>query len=1495
MKRISKRKPLSRNKKKNPPTEMPVEILRQFLSRSNVIFWAVDLKGKICISEGAGLKVLGLKPADLAGKNIFKRFPRNSDFQKAFRRALKGEAFSLILTLENSFFETRFIPWKNTERRILGSFGFSIDVTESFKSIQELWRKEKREEVLTQTSLDLVTFFSRKGQRIYESPGVEKILGFKPGERESFGLFGLIHPQDRKGVKASYNRALQNPDMPIRVEARLRHKDGHWIHGDVIMTNFLHVPGVEALVVQTRDVTDKKTAEEALRLSELRFRGLIENSQDIITLLDRDGHRIYEAPSIQRILGFRPGERKGTTYDNHPPQDVPKARAAVRVALKNPGKIVPAELKVRRKDGTFIDAEMTITNLLKDPAVRGIVVNARDVTQRKKAEEELRSRERWFRAMIEKSYDVIGLLGADGSVRYISPGVVNLTGYTMEERGDRISFDALHPDEREKARLMYRRLVQTPGAFMNERLRFMHRDGHYRVVDVTATNLLEDPDVEGIVVNYRDVTGMVAAEEALRQKESHYRALIEHSHDLVYILDREAKRVYESPSVERILGYKPGERSGSTIFDFLHPDDRDRVRGPVKDILEKPGASLVFTARIRHKDGRWVEMEIAGENLLENPTVKGVVINARDITDRKKAEIELRQSEEKFRSLIENSNDVVALVDTQGRSIYISPSYEKIVGYRIPDRLGRSFFEIIHPEDAPGIRRSYESLIQNPGATFNGRFRLKNADGKWGHYEASATNHMENPLVRAIILNFRDVTQGVMAEEALVKSEEYFRNLIENSYDLFMILDQEGKVSYISPSVKRVTGFDASERMGRNSMERLHPEDKERINQEFKEFIKNKIPSMSTRYRIQHKNGSWIYMEGTANNLLDNPSIRGIVLNTRDVTERILVEEKFRGLIENAHDVISILSPEGITRYVSSSMEKIMGYTPQEREGKPFLEIVHPEDRAELVQKLEELNRRKDGTVLATVRVLHKNGSWRILEGAGTNLTDNPAIQGIVLNYRDVTERVKAEEAQIQSQESFRALIEKSPDGILVHREDIISYANPAFLRMAGYEKAEEVIGRPWNFHLPPGEYQEVWDRIQTLASEPGAYNPPRERTLKRKDGTLLPIESLSFNIMVENEKLAVGVIRDLSEKKQAALALMRSEESFRNFIENSPDAIMIHSKDHALYVNPAFLKMLGYDQAGELVGKPWGLVVPAEEKDHVAGRINRLREISPVNPSIERRIIKKNGQSIPVEVVSFTILFEGQMAWAAVFRDLTERKNAEQVLLKYTRLGAMGEMAAGLAHEIRNPLSGIGLSAQYLKRKWVEAPDAEVQVQNILDQTERLKQLVNDTLDFSRDSTAQDLNRVDAMELMQTSLRFVQVQFGPRHAGFHVKWTFEKGRFFLTVNTNRIQQVLVNLMLNAFQAMEKGGTLTLGCTQEGPKMILRVADDGSGISPEVRTRLFEPFFTTKQNGSGLGLSVSQKIVEAHGGVLRVDSLPQGTAFLVELPASQAQNTDTKP
>jgi PAS domain S-box-containing protein len=1439
---------------------------------------------------------MGFKKKPLIGQNIKKVFAGNSETRRAFLQALHGKTFTAVLPLNGLLFETRFTPWIDGSGKKRGALGFSIDVTQSFKSLQELWKKEKREEILIQSSRDLVTFFSKEGRRLYESPEGEKIIGFKPGERATVGPFDHIHPGDVKSAKAAYRRALAYPAVPVRVAVRVRHKDGHWLHGDVILTNYLDVPGVEAVVAQTRDVTDQKNAEEALRLSEQRLRGLIENSQDLITVLDREGHRIYESPSIRRILGFEPGERRGKTWDNHPPEDVPKARAVVGKALKNPWKAIPALLKVRRKDGSYIDAEMTITNLLGDPAVKGIVVNSRDVTLRKKAEEELLGQERRFRALIEGTHDVINLFDVEGKIIYVSPSVQKVLGYDPAELTGKIGWEWIHPEDLPDMRKLYMGMVKTPGETTSSEIRLRHRSGNWIPIEITLTNLLDNPNINAVVANYRDNSGKKAADEALRKRESYFRALIENSQDVVAIVNTHGQSTYISPSYERIVGYRIADRLGRSFFEIIHPEDQPLIRASYEELIHNPSVTFNGNFRLKKATGEWRYFEASATNHLENPLVNGIILNFRDVTDKKKAEEDLAKSEEYYRSLIEKSYDSYIILNENGSLRYLSPSIQRVLGFSVEERIGKSFAERIHPEDREKVDRLFKQMLKREITTTLVEYRVQHKDGQWLYMEGTANRLLDNPAVKGIVVNAREVTERKNMEDALRQSEESFRTLMDKLPGPMVLHDGERNL-YVNEAFLKLLGYEnAEELIGRSPLLDVHPEEREEVAKRIRNLQKPEVINPPAVRRFLRKNGSEVWTQTVSMSLLFQGKKVAVAL-LHDLTEQINAEsalrnseEKFRGLIENSHDIITLISPEGANLYVSPSVETIMGYRPDERVGKLFFEIVHPDDRALLAGQLKELIRTKGAALYSRARILHKDGNWRHVEGTGTNLLHNPAIGGIVLNYRDVTERFQAEEALRKSEDYFRSLIENSYEVmILLSREGKIRYISPSIHRVLGFEPNER-IGVDFRDRIHPDDLKRLNEEFKTLINKTNPSSVTRMR-LKHKNGSWKYIEGSGFNLL---DHPSVGGLvfnyRDVTERVMAEEELRKSEESFRNLIERSPDAMMIHTQEMALYVNPAFLKLLGYDRPEELAGEFWSKVVPPGEKENVKNRIRSLGDVSTVNPPIERMILRKDGTAIPTEVISFGILFEGQLAVAAVFRDLRERKNAEQIMMKYARLGAIGEMAAGLAHEIRNPLSGIGLSAQYLKRKLKEQPDAEIQVQNILDQGERLKQLVNDTLDFSRDTTSQEIERVDVRDLMETSLRFVQVQFGPRQSRVQVRWNFEKDRYFVWVNPNRIRQVLVNLILNAYQAMDQGGILTLDCEDDGFRIVLRVEDSGPGIPAEAQSRLFEPFFTTKKSGSGLGLSVSKRIAETYGGALRVESSVGRTAFLVELPAGQGHN-----
>ncbi len=486
--------------------------------------------------------------------------------------------------------------------------------------------------------------------------------------------------------------------------------------------------------------------------------------------------------------------------------------------------------------------------------------------------------------------------------------------------------------------------------------------------------------------------------------------------------------------------------------------------------------------------------------------------------------------------------------------------------------------------------------------------------------------------------------------------------------------------------------------------------------------------------------------------------------STRTSKESLkLSEEKFRSLIENSKDMIAIVDTRGVGYFVTPLAPQVLGYEIGERNGKSFLELVHPEDLARIRGLFRKLTRRKGATVSAELRIRHKDGSWRFIESQGTNYLDHPSIQGIVLNFRDVTEKRKSEEMILHQQRYFQALIENSNDVIgLVDPSGRSAYISPSYEKILGY-RIQDRLGRSFFEIIHPEDLPGIRQSYGELARTPGATFTGRLR-LKNCKGEWRYFEASATNHME--------------------------------------------------------------------------------------------------NPLVRGIILN--------------------------FRDVTEKREAENALLKYERLGAIGEMAAGLAHEIRNPLSGISLSAQYLMKKFQEVPEATEQLRNILDQTERLKELVNGTLDFTRDKSTEEKRRLDAMDLFSTSLRLAQVQFGPSHAGFKIHWEFVRGKFFLNINPYRVQQILVNLILNAFQAMGKDGSLVLGCEKEGDWIKFKVKDDGSGIPEDAMARIFEPFFSTKKRGSGLGLSVCQKVAHGYGGEIEVERVsPRGMLFVLKLPLKE--------
>jgi two-component system sensor histidine kinase HydH len=278
------------------------------------------------------------------------------------------------------------------------------------------------------------------------------------------------------------------------------------------------------------------------------------------------------------------------------------------------------------------------------------------------------------------------------------------------------------------------------------------------------------------------------------------------------------------------------------------------------------------------------------------------------------------------------------------------------------------------------------------------------------------------------------------------------------------------------------------------------------------------------------------------------------------------------------------------------------------------------------------------------------------------------------------------------------------------------------------------------------------------------------------------------------------------------------------------------------------------------------------------------------------KRVIEKeldsplpDGRVVPLNVTVSSLRAEDGSLWGSVvlLRDLTEVRSLKREVETSRRLASLGRLAAGVAHEIRNPLSSIKGFATYFRDRYKDHPDDQKTAEIMIHEVDRLNRVITQLLEFARPAAIQKRS-TSLKSLIQHSLKMIEKQASAKQ--IQIRWTNPPNLGEISVDPDRINQVLLNLYLNAIEAMEHGGILSVSLTREEDSLWVKIAvsDTGTGIGREDLEHIFDPYFTTKQSGTGLGLAIVHKIVEAHNGEVRAESEPgQGTTVSVFLPVGQ--------
>ncbi|NQT74853.1 MAG: PAS domain S-box protein [Chloroflexi bacterium] len=538
-------------------------------------------------------------------------------------------------------------------------------------------------------------------------------------------------------------------------------------------------------------------SEERLRESEEKYRSIIENIQDIYYRTDLNGNLVMISPSGVKLSGYDSVESMLGLNISETFYADPLKRDELLKALEN-GNVYNYEITLKKRDGTLVPVIASghyYYDTLNNPlGFEGLIV---DITDRKRIEEALRHSEEYFRFMIENSSDMIVVLDADGTIRYTSPSIKHVAGYEPEDLIGKNAFDFVHPKETEKATSIFIEGLAIPGYTAILETRLQRKNGDWRYVELTGKNLLDEPAIQGVVLNFHDIDEHIKAEKEIRESEEKFRTIFESANDVIAYVDESGVFIDVNSKAEEIFGWKPEEVIGKSFTDFplFKPETINYVLQRFSNaILDHTAQYVVLEAQ--RKDGNTLFIEVGTAFIKRNDGTRGILVNLRDATERKKAEDALRESEEKFRTIFENVNDEIIYLNMKGVVIDVNDRVEDIFGWKREEVIGSVFTEYMQIE--PDAYRNLTNLFTN---AFKNRteshitVQAKHRDGSTVFVEASSRLVNQDENLEGILIILRDITARKRDEELILQHNKELTALndiaqtISQSFDLDRILN----------------------------------------------------------------------------------------------------------------------------------------------------------------------------------------------------------------------------------------------------------------------------------------------------------------------------------------------------------------------------------------------------------------------------------------------------------------------------------------------------------------------------------------------------------------------------------------------------------------------------------------------------------------------------------------------------------------------------------
>jgi PAS domain S-box-containing protein len=1061
-------------------------------------------------------------------------------------------------------------------------------------------------------------------------------------------------------------------------------------------------------------------------------------------------------------------------------------------------------------------------------------------------------------------------------------------------------------------------------------------------IDELIAELMKKDRLVAELEKYR--SGHTSAEAARLESEEKLRRVLENSWDEIYQYNLvENKFDYISPASEAVLGYTPKELMAMTqagTISIVHPEDRESLIGRFDVMMGKSSVTAIPTAeyRVLHKKlgVRWVRDNVSMIFNKEGTAIALVGILS-DITEYKRAEEAIQESEEKYRLLAENTSDVIYSIDPSGIITYISPQIERY-GFKQEEIISKNFIEFIFPEDRERVVHDFEETFAT-GEFIVTQWRALDKSGNVVWFEDRGTLKRDaSGNITTQIGVMRDITEQKRSEELLQLQRKLWESLsqtsnLETAMDLildaalkiesvdcggiYLVDESTGALEFTCQRglsdefVERSRYYDADSPNTRLIMQGkpifsayrdVLPSTKDPIREKegilgigiIPVIFKNRViaaVNLASRSRPEFDTATQNAIESFAGSLGD------ALARVRAENQLAESEKKFRELADLLPLIVYEIDMRGNLTFVNKEGLRITGKTPEDLEkGWNFSDILVPEDyeRAKEVMQAR-LSGKDTGPVQYTAR--GKDGStFPVLVHSAPIVRDGKldGLRGVVF---DIADRQRALDAVKKSEELYRTLVDTQPDALISTdlKADIIFASKQAAI-LHGYDSPQEMLGLNALEMVAPADRERASANLKKVLNGTRNLGERTEYALLRRDESSFLAE-VSVNTIrdVEGKPEAfMAVIRDITEQRQAEQALAESNERFRNLFQESNDAIFIHVGETILDANSKACEMMRMSRE-QLLALPIPKLHPESEYETSMRAFETIRRDGHV--TFESRFRRSDDSLVDVEI-SASIIDQEKNQIHGIVRDVTERNELQRQLLQSQKMEAVGRLAGGIAHDFNNILGAIMGYCDVISRGQDTAEKVRKEVGLVRKAADRAAMLTRQLLAFSRGQVLEPkvLNINYIISDMEIMLRRIIGE------DIELLTDIESGIGNIKVDPGQLEQVILNLVVNARDAMPDGGRISIdtrevdfGETYAGPHLIheartyamLVVSDTGCGMDKEMQSRIFEPFYTSKEKwiGTGLGLSTVYGIVKQSRGDIWVESEPEtGSTFTVCFP-----------